>query len=55
MQFPRVRVAAKEKDQVMKRKLAERNIAYPPKALLLRAFKKEAQLELWAANSEKEP
>jgi murein L,D-transpeptidase YafK len=53
--FPRVRAAAKEKDQVMKRKVEAKNIVYPPRAILLRAFKKEAQLELWAANSEKEP
>jgi murein L,D-transpeptidase YafK len=52
--FPRVRVAAKEKDQVMKRKVETKNLVYPPRAILLRAFKKEAQLELWAANSKKE-
>jgi murein L,D-transpeptidase YafK len=53
--FPRVRVASREKDQVMRRKVEAKNLAYPPKVILLRAFKKEEQLELWAANSETEP
>jgi murein L,D-transpeptidase YafK len=54
-QFPRVRLASKEKDEVMRRKVEAKKIAYPPRAILLRAFKKEGQLELWAANSETEP
>jgi murein L,D-transpeptidase YafK len=50
MQYPRVRNAAKEKDDALRRMFAEKKIAYPPRAILFRAFKKEAQLELWASD-----
>jgi murein L,D-transpeptidase YafK len=50
-QYPRVRVAANEKDAALRKMFAEKNVAYPPKAILLRAFKQEAQLELWAAEN----
>ena len=46
--FPRVRVAATEKDQSLRQLFAQKGLAYPAKAILLRAFKKEALLELWA-------
>jgi murein L,D-transpeptidase YafK len=45
--FPRVRTAAKEKDGVVRQLLLSKGVSYPPKALLLRAFKKEGVLELW--------
>ena len=35
----------------MKQLFATKALGYPPKAILLRAFKKEAELELWALNS----
>jgi murein L,D-transpeptidase YafK len=47
-QYPRVRTAAKEKDDALRRMFEEKKIAYPPRAVLFRAFKKEAQLELWS-------
>jgi len=47
--YSRVRTAAKEKDETLRQRFAERKIPYPPRAILFRAFKKEAQLELWAA------
>src|SRR5262249_28860497 len=49
--FPRVRTAATEKDRLLKQKFEEKGLAYPPTTILLRAFKKEAELELWAQKS----
>src|SRR6266478_5332333 len=50
--YARVRIASKEKDEVLRQRFKERALAYPPRAILLRAFKKEALLELWAADTE---
>jgi len=50
LQFSRVRTAAKEKDDALRRMFEEKNLSYPPRAILFRAFKKEAQLELWASD-----
>jgi len=47
LQYPRVRVAAREKGAVLRRMCEEKKISYPPRAILFRAFKKEARLELW--------
>jgi murein L,D-transpeptidase YafK len=47
LQYPRVRVAAREKDAVLRRMCEEKKISCPPRAILFRAFKKEARLELW--------
>ena len=44
--FPRVRTAAREKDEVVKHLLLSKGLSYPPKAILLRAFKKEGAVEL---------
>jgi murein L,D-transpeptidase YafK len=49
--FPRVRRAAKDKDEVLRQTFASKKLSYPPKAILLRAFKKEGDLELWVENS----
>jgi murein L,D-transpeptidase YafK len=46
--FPRVRTAAREKDELLGQLFAAKNLSYPPRTILLRAFKKEALLELWA-------
>lgn len=53
--FPRVQTAAREKTDVLRRMFQEKELPYPPRAILLRAFKKEAQLELWAQNSPSAP
>ena len=50
--YPRVRTASKEKDEVLRQRFKDKGLAYPPRAILLRAFKQEAQLELWAADAE---
>ena len=49
--FPRVRTAAKEKDEILRQLFATKDLSYPPRTILLRAFKKEALLELWAEES----
>jgi len=50
--YPRVRTASIEKDEVLRQRFKDKDLAYPPRAILLRAFKQEAQLELWAADAE---
>jgi murein L,D-transpeptidase YafK len=51
IQYPRVRMAAKEKDDALRQMFAGRKLPYPPRAILFRAFKKEAELELWASEN----
>jgi murein L,D-transpeptidase YafK len=53
--YPRVRTASKEKDEVLRQRFKEKGLAYPPHAILLRAFKQEAALELWATDSDDKP
>lgn len=53
--FPRVRTASKEKDEILKQRFTVKGISYPPRAILLRAFKKEALLELWATDANEKP
>jgi hypothetical protein len=43
--FPRVRVAANEKNDLLRQLFANKGLLYPPHMILLRAFKKEGQLE----------
>ena len=51
MRFARVRTAAKDKDEALKQLFASKGLCYPPKAILFRAFKREAVLELWVENA----
>lgn len=53
--YPRVRTAAAEKDHLLRQRFQEKGLPYPPHAILLRAFKKEAALELWATATENQP
>lgn len=55
LKFPRVRTASKEKDEVLRQRFKEKGLIYPPRTILLRAFKQEAALELWAADTEDKP
>jgi murein L,D-transpeptidase YafK len=48
--YPRVRIAAKEKDEALRQMFEEKKLSYPPRRIFFRAFKKEAQLELWASD-----
>jgi murein L,D-transpeptidase YafK len=45
--FPRVRAAGREKDHALRRLFTTKDLDFPPSAILLRAFKKEGQVELW--------
>ena len=54
-QYPRVRTAAAQKDKVLSDRFQREGLPYPPHAILLRAFKKEASLELWASPAEDRP
>lgn len=53
LRSPRVRAAYANKEAEVKRMFAAAKIAYPPKALFLRAFKREKVLELWASGGGK--
>jgi murein L,D-transpeptidase YafK len=53
--YPRVRTASNEKDEVLRQRFEEKGLAFPPRAILLRAFKQEAILELWAAEANDKP
>jgi murein L,D-transpeptidase YafK len=53
--YPRVRTASNEKDEVLRQRFKEKGLAYPPRAILLRAFKQEAVLELWATDADDKP
>jgi len=55
LRFPRVRTARQEKDAAVRSIVEKKGLAYPPKAILLRAFKKEGVLELWGAQSNAVP
>ncbi len=50
--YPRVRTASKEKDELLRQRFKEKGLAYPPRDILLRAFKQEGALEVWATESE---
>jgi murein L,D-transpeptidase YafK len=53
--FPRVRTASAEKNELLRQLFANKSLAYPPRMILLRAFKKEAQLEFWVEDSPGKP
>src|SRR6266481_5687025 len=53
--FPRVRAASAEKNDVLRQLFANKGLRYPPRTILLRAFKKEAQLEFWVEDSPGKP
>ncbi len=55
LRFPRVRTARQEKDAAVRSIVEKKGLTYPPKAILLRAFKKEGVLELWGAESNSGP
>src|SRR5262245_41682029 len=50
--FARVQTAITEKEAVVKKLFADRNLSYPPKEIFLRAFKREQVIELWVKNAD---
>jgi murein L,D-transpeptidase YafK len=55
LRFPCVRTARQEKDAAVRSIVEKKGLTYLPKAILLRAFKKEGVLELWGAQSNAGP
>ena len=51
--FARVQTAIAEKEATVKKLFAERKLAYPPKEIFLRAFKREQVIELWVSDAGK--
>ncbi|HMG35981.1 MAG TPA: L,D-transpeptidase family protein [Blastocatellia bacterium] len=49
MQFERVRTAAREKEESLKKSLAAKKLPYPPASIFVRVLKAERVLEVWAA------
>jgi murein L,D-transpeptidase YafK len=52
--FPRVQVAFKEKEQILKDLFKDKGFSYPPKRVFIRVFKKEQVLELWIADKDRD-
>jgi murein L,D-transpeptidase YafK len=55
MRFERVREASRLKESSLRRLFAQRNVGYPPGRLLIRAFKLEQTLEVWAGTAGDSP
>jgi murein L,D-transpeptidase YafK len=55
LSYPRVREAQLEKDSVLKALCTARRLHYPPREIFLRAFKREAILEVWARDGASDP
>lgn len=49
--FPRVRAAFEKREATLRRRFADAGASFPPTSIYLRAFKREAELELWAETS----
>lgn len=47
LKFARVREAQKHVEAALRKRFEERGLAYPPREILLRAFKQDKQLEVW--------
>jgi murein L,D-transpeptidase YafK len=52
---PRVRVAQREKEDLLRREFQAKHLAYPPREILIRAFKHEAVFELWTRSDTTQP
>jgi len=52
---PRVKAAAREKDATWRELYQEKNLHFPPRQLLLLAFKREALLEVWSSDAAASP
>jgi murein L,D-transpeptidase YafK len=49
---PRVKTAAHDKDSELQNLFAQKKLQYPPQRILLRAFKREAALEVWVSDAD---
>jgi murein L,D-transpeptidase YafK len=50
-----VQAAYREKEAAVKKRFADKGITFPPGKLFIRIFKREAQVELWAASRPADP
>jgi murein L,D-transpeptidase YafK len=55
MRFDRVRAAAQKKEESLKLLLSRHGLSYPPRRLYIRAFKRERNVEVWAADEATKP
>lgn len=46
--LPRVKAAAEKHDATLQQEFAQKGLTYPPPQLVIRVFKQEAELEVWA-------
>lgn len=53
LQYPRVQAAYQRKEKTIQKMFKRKNLAYPPRQIFLRAFKKEKRLELWVQSDSK--
>jgi len=54
-QFPKVANAFKQKEDSLKKQLADIHISWPVKDIYVRSFKYDSQLEVWVRNQKNEP
>lgn len=47
LKFSRVRLAYNEKASFLEKEFKEKNLSFPPKAIYIRSFKSESDLEIW--------
>jgi murein L,D-transpeptidase YafK len=52
LKYPRVRAAYAEKETLLKNIFLAKKIAYPPKRIFIRAFKREQRLEVWVSSAD---
>ena len=52
LKSPRVQKAAREVEPKLKALFQEKGLAYPPKAIFIRVFKRERELEVWVRTTE---
>ena len=50
--YPRVRKAFKDKEETVRKRFEKASAVFPPKQILLRVFKKQRVLQLWAKGKE---
>jgi murein L,D-transpeptidase YafK len=54
-QYPKVVNAIKQKEDSLKKQLADMHISWPVKQIYVRSFKYDSQLEVWVRNEKNEP
>lgn len=52
---PRVRVAQREKEDLLRHEFQAKGLPYPPREIVMRAFKQEGVFELWVRSEASQP